>query len=216
MFNAAKLSKYSFRFLLANLLLVVGVAALRPVFATQEPAQPNSGEPEVELPPPVKTADVNPPPPAIQTPVENGLLSDPIGGPAIPPSVAGSTPPINPMVLDEIRKVIQDSRGELDVPALSFPALPLGAGRRSTQGNLEELSHRLKSIASVTQSAQALVKEAQHLQSKGQANAAQELIEQVQTLRSILVQLAAESSQALPVPNSDSPNSDSPSSNTAY
>lgn len=215
MFNPAKLSKFSFRFLLANLLLVVGVAALRPVLATQEPAQPNSGEPEVELPPP---ADIGTPAtPKSQPFLENAASGESRPDTPFPPPVTGSAPaPINPMVLDEIRKVIQDNRGELDVPPLSFPALQLGAGRRSPQGNLEELSHRLKSIASVTQSAQALIKEAQHLQSKGQANAAQELIEQVQTLRSILVQLAADSSQAVPVPNSDSPNSDSPSSNTAY
>lgn len=221
MFNPAKLSQFSFRFVVGNLLLVIGVAALRPVFATQEATQQQTPEPEVELPPPADPAAVDPLPPALP-PSENAVLVDPIGGPAIPPSAAGSTPaPINPMVLDEIRKVIQNSRGELDVPPLSYPALPLGAGRRSTQGNLEELAHRLKSIASVTQSAQALIKEAQYLQAKGQANAAQELIEQVQTLRSILVQLAADSSQAVPAPssyspNSGSPNSGSPTSNTAY
>ncbi len=113
------------------------------------------------------------------------------------------------MVLDEIRKVIQDSHGELNVPPLSYPALPLGANRNATQGSgttgsgtLEDLALRMRSIAAITQSAQALIKEAQHHQAKGQVAVAGELLEQVRTLNALLSQLSADSRPSISVPNS--------------
>ncbi len=98
------------------------------------------------------------------------------------------------MVMDEILKTIQDSRGELDVPPLSYPPLQLSSGGTGNVGsssvNLEELSHRMHSIAALTQSAETLIKEAQHLQAKGQSAAAKEVIEQVQILKSMVARLA--------------------------
>ena len=102
----------------------------------------------------------------------------------------------NRMVMDELLKVIQDSHGALDVPPLSYAPLPLkSAGAGSASTDLQQMQQRMKSIAAITQSAQILIKEAQQLHASGNANAARELTEHVQTLKNIILQLSAESAE---------------------
>ena len=102
----------------------------------------------------------------------------------------------NRMVMDELLKVIQDSHGALDVPPLSYAPLPMkSAGAGSGSIDLQQMQQRMKSIAAITQSAQILIKEAQQLHASGNANAARELTEHVQTLKNIILQLSAESAE---------------------
>lgn len=97
------------------------------------------------------------------------------------------------MVLGEILKTIQENREELAIPSIPMPpssALPKSAVDSAQE--LERLELRLGSIAELTRSAQALLKDARHLDSKGDKQAAQAITEHVQTLRTIIVQMAAE------------------------
>ena len=184
MWTSATVTKTLFGFLLLNLVLVVTVALLRPVLAQQQPDEPVTATPEIHVP-----AD----PPSL--PIQSDKSTVP---PVSMPELSGESPaaPANKMVLDEIRKVIQDGRGELDVPQLSYPALPFKSNSASNKTGLQQLSQRMKSIAQLTQSAQALVAEAQQLHAAGQVEAASALTEHVQTIRSIIVQLAAEGSDS--------------------
>ena len=188
MWKTAKISGISFSFLLLNLALVVTVAILRPVLAAQQSGE-TSVTPEVEVP-----AD----PPSLPAQATYNSAESAVSMPKV--SAPGPATPPNQMVMDEILKVIQDGRGELDVPPLSYPNLPLKTYAGSASADLQQLSQRMKSIAQLTQSAQALIAEAQQLKSAGQASAAQALTEHVQTLRSIIVQLAAEGADVGPTP----------------
>ncbi len=96
------------------------------------------------------------------------------------------------MVLDEILKVIQDGREDLSVPKLDFPPLAPQAKSNSANSDIDQLSLRFKSLAEVTRTAQALLKEAEQLKAKGKVAAARDLTEHVRTLKSIIVQLAAD------------------------
>lgn len=189
MLTSAKLSKISFVALLINASLVMAVVALRPVFATGQSQEAMPVAPDVQVPAddsPEPQTTVNAAPAADNGSQEPALPSIPAKSLQAPPE------PANKMVVDEILKVIQDSRGELDVPPLSFPTLPTKPADATRSSNpVDQLTQRLKSIAAITQSAQVLLKEAQLLQASGHMSEAHALIEHVQTLKSILVELAA-------------------------
>lgn len=184
------ISRTLFSFLLVNLCLVVTVAILRPVLAVQQSGEIVTATPEVEVP-----TD----PPSLPSRTTDAPVAPEISMPNV--SGVAPTAPANKMVLDEILKVIQDGRGELEVPPLNYPALPIKSNGGSPKSELQQLSQRMKSIAQLTQSAQALIAEAQQLQATGQVNAASALTEHVQTLRSIIVQLAAEGSDTTVEPH---------------
>lgn len=198
----AKLTKILFVFLFANAAIIITVAALRPVFGsytTQPPVRDSSSTTDTELspprvddPPPQSNLQLGDVPALSQGTLPGAALTIPPGASTqIPPSLAEtSTTPPNAMVLDEMRKLIQEGRGQLDVPPLSFPALDLKTGTSATGGELEELALRMRSIGTLTQAAQSLIKEAQHLQSKGNTAAAADLVGHARVMKSVIGELS--------------------------
>ncbi len=211
--TSATLSRYSFAFLILNALLVVAVAALRPVWA-RHPAQenappvPDAQVISVQVPLlPTEQSSAEQSTKTEQTSTEQSTTGQPAAPASLPdvPSISLQTPetsdtaprasePVNRMVMEEMLKVIQESRGELDVPPLQFPALTPKPGASSAT-KLDQLALRMKSVAAVTQSAQTLIREAQQLEASGQKKSAEQLIEHVQVLRGIVLQLSGDAEQ---------------------
>ncbi len=210
MAKAANYSRVFFGILLANIAMVVLVAAVRPLLAQRSPDEPVVSPADVQVPPddppslPVdsKTAVVETTPQS-QLLSQGSPLSDAVGdgrsahetmpslnpGVGVPSTASAAGSAASDMVLGEILKTIQENREELAIPSIPLP--PPSASPKATV-ELDRLELRLKSIAELTRSAQALLKDARHLESKGDQQAAQAITEHVQTLRTIIVQLAAE------------------------
>lgn len=205
MSTSANITKLSFAVLLINGVLVLGISLLRPALAAPYRDQEGAGQ-SADTPVSddkqsavIETAATVPPdaPPTDAPPTHD------IDVPALPilPGASATTPsahPPNDKVLEEFRKIIQEGNGELEIPPLNFPELVPKSRKQSTGSELEDFSLRLRSMASLTQAAQALVKEAQHLEASGQTAAAAALTTNIRSLKSMMKQLATDSPERTP------------------
>lgn len=201
--QAARLRKYSLYFLLGNLLLVMAVAILRPATAGQQTSE--AEPPDVEMPQePQEQANDGP---ALPSP-------SPTGTSALPASPAAPTPAsaaADKMVYEEILKVIQNPNSDLNVPPLTYPTLPLAnaasavkpatssdSGAASMPADLQLVEMRLKSIHTLTQSAQLLIKEASIQRAAGNVTMADALSNHAKSVRAMIAQLADDAAVGSP------------------
>lgn len=194
MSKAAKLNRYYFYILATSILLVGGIAILRPVRAGQQ-ADPRSVQPDVQVPADevASPSEANSPLPTAEQSAANSIASsaDAKGEAASPAGTAADQ-----MVLDELLKVIQDPKSNLNVPPLSYPAsvsskMAASQNASVSEDGLNQLELRWKSIRSLTESTQALIREIKALQAAGDSQDADVLKAHLQTLQAMISQMAA-------------------------